>query len=117
MEISHNKAKNAISYDSQIRVLRQQFEKIKDHRAVNCSYSLPSLLMAVFAMFALKYESLLDFDKQSDSAKRNLKHIFGIEKFSSDSCLRKVLDKIDWRLLRTCFIHQFEQLKELKIIE
>lgn len=68
-------------------------------------------------MFSLKYESLLDFDNQSDSAKGNLKRIFGIEKFSSDSCLRKVLDKVDWTSLRKCFTYQFEQLKKLGIIK
>jgi hypothetical protein len=117
MENKYEQLRNAINYDGQISQLRQQFEQINDTRAVNCSYSLPDLLMSVFAMFSLKYESLLDFEKQSNAAKANLKNIFGIKKFSSDSCLRKVLDKIDWKNLRSLFKNQFDQLTKLGIIE
>jgi len=95
MEKSYKALQDTISYDDQISQLRQQFEQIKDIRTANCSYSLPDLLMSVLAMFSLKYESILDFEKQSDAIKTNLKSIFGIKKFSSDSCLRKVLDKVD----------------------
>ena len=117
MKTSYKALRDAISYDGQISQLRQQFEQIKDKRAANCSYSLPDLLMSVFAMFSLKYESLLDFEKQSDAIKSNLKTIFGIKDFSSDSCLRKVLDKIDWKVLRNLFKKQFEQLIELGIVK
>ena len=113
METSYKILQDTISYDGQISQLRHQFEQIKDVRAANCSYSLPDLLMSVFAMFSLKYESLLDFEKQSDAIKINLKNIFGIKNFSSDSCLRKVLDKIDWKVLRNVFKKQFDQLIEL----
>jgi hypothetical protein len=95
MELTPKALQDSVSYDAQISQLRQQFEHIKDIRAANCSYSLPDLLMSVFAMFSLKYESLLDFEHQTGSAKANLKALFGIQKFSSDSCLRKVLDKLD----------------------
>ena len=54
-----------ITYDSQISNLRQEFQQINDPRATNCSYSLTDLLMSVFAMFSLKYESLLDFEMQT----------------------------------------------------
>ena len=108
---------DSVSYDAQISQLRQQFEQIKDNRAANCSYTLPDLLMSVFAMFALKYDSLLDFERQTDSAKVNLKNLFGIKKFSSDSCLRKVLDKLEWTELRKLFKKQFDQLKQLNIVK
>ena len=42
---------------------------------------------------------------------------FGIKNFSSDSCLRKVLDKIDWKVLRNVFKKQFDQLIELGIVK
>ena len=68
-------------------------------------------------MFSLKYESLLDFDNQTDCAKNNLRNIFGIQKFSSDSCLQKVLDKLDWKYLRVLFKNQFDTLKQVGIVE
>lgn len=117
MKTNYDELRKSISYDGQINNLRQQFELIKDVRAANCSYSLPDLLMSIFAMFSLKYESLLDFDKQTNCAKNNLKSIFGIQKFSSDSCLRKVLDKLDWKYLRVLFKNQFDTLKQVGVVE
>ena len=107
----------SVTYDSQISNLRQEFDQITDPRATNCSYSLADLLMSVFAMFSLKYESLLDFEKQTQATTANLKRIFGIKKFSSDSCLRKVLDKVDWKQLRSLFKQQFEQCRKLTLID
>ena len=106
-----------ITYDSQISNLRQEFQQINDPRATNCSYSLTDLLMSVFAMFSLKYESLLDFEMQTQATTANLKNIVGIRKFSSDSCLRKVLDKVDWKELRNLFKQQFEKCRKLNIID
>ncbi len=107
----------AATYDGQISNLRQEFNQITDPRATNCSYSLADLLMCVFAMFSLKYESLLDFEKQTQATTANLKNIFGIKNFSSDSCLRKVLDKVDWKELRSLFKKQFDQSRKLHIID
>lgn len=107
----------SVTYDSQISDLRQEFDQINDPRATNCSYSLTDLLMSVFAMFSLKYESLLDFEKQTQATTANLKSIFGIKKFSSDSCLRKVLDKVEWTELRGLFKKRFEQIRKLGIID
>ncbi len=117
MPLTPKTLQSSISYDVQISQLRQQFEQIKDIRAANCSYTLPDLLMSVFAMFSLKYESLLDFEHQTDSAKANLKRLFSIKNFSSDSCLRKVLDKLDWKSLRALFKKQFDHLNELGVVE
>ncbi len=117
MKTNYSELQNSISYDGQIKDLRHQFDLIEDKRAANCSYSLSDLLMSIFAMFSLKYDSLLDFDNQTNFAKNNLKKIFGIQQFSSDSCLRKVLDKIDWKCLRVLFKNQFDKLKQAGIVE
>lgn len=117
MKLPSKTLPDSVSYDGQISQLRLQFEQIKDTRAVNCLYTLPDLLMSAFAMFSLKYESLLDFENQTYSAKANLKSLFGIKKFSSDSCLRKVLDKLEWIALRVLFKKQFDRLKELDVIK
>ena len=104
------------TYDAQVKQLREHFEQITDTRAVNCSYALPDLLMSVYAMFALKYESLLDFERQTIATRQNLIKLFGITKQSSDSCLRKVLDKLDWREIRHLFVAKFSQLKASRVL-
>ncbi len=106
-----------VSHDKLIATLRKDFDTIKDSRASNCSFTLPDLLMSVFAMFTLKYESLLEFDKQSKAALLNLKQIFGVNTLASDSCIRKVLDKVDWKLLRNLFADRFSYLKKLGVVK
>jgi len=71
--------------------------------------------MSVFAMFSLKYESLLAFDQQSESSLSNLKSLFGIKQVGSDSCLRKVLNKLDWKFA-VAFGRTFSYLKKLGIV-
>ena len=88
-----------VNLDHQIRHFRKSFKKIKDHRATNSHYPLHELLMSVFAMFSLKYVSLLDFDTQTESEHNNLKSIYGIKEVISVSGLRKVLDKVSWKSL------------------
>lgn len=117
MKKSYKSLQESVSHDNLIATLRRDFDTIKDIRASNCSYTLPDLLMSVFAMFTLKYESLLEFDKQSKKALLNLKQIFGINTLSSDSCLRKVLDKVDWKFLRPLFSDRFFYLKKLGIVK
>ena len=73
--------------------------------------------MSVFAMFSLKYVSLLDFDTQTESERNNLKSIYGIKEVISDSGLRKVLDKVSWKSLRLLFKEQFIKLETLGILK
>lgn len=105
-----------VTIDEQIKDFRISFKKIKDHRASNQRYPLHELLMSIFAMFSLKYVSLLDFETQTESERSNLKTIFGVKKLSSDSGLRKVLDKVTWKQLRTLFKQQFTKLDRLGIL-
>jgi hypothetical protein len=106
-----------VNLDHQIRDFRKSFKKIKDHRATNAHYPLHELLMSVFAMFSLKYVSLLDFDTQTESERNNLKSIYGIKEVISDSGLRKVLDKVSWKSLRLLFKEQFIKLETLGILK
>ena len=106
-----------VNLDHQIRDFRKSFKKIKDHRATNAHYPLHELLMSVFAMFLLKYVSLLDFDTQTESERNNLKSIYGIKEVISDSGLRKVLDKVSWKSLRLLFKEQFIKLEVLGILK
>jgi hypothetical protein len=117
MRKSYSLLQSEISQDRLISDIRQGFDQIKDFRASNCSFTLSDILMSVFAMFSLKYESLLEFDNQSESSLSNLQTLFGIKSVGSDSCLRKVLDKLDWKALRSLLADRFLYLKKLGIVK
>ena len=66
-------------------------------------FSLGDHLMAAFAMFPLKYPSLLQSgrDSRRDAIVRgNLRTLFGIAAAPCDSAMRKRLDTVDPRQLR-----------------
>jgi hypothetical protein len=108
---------STVSQEALVSAVRGSFDQLRDFRAKNCSISLSDILMSVFAMFHLKYASLLDFDKQSKASISNLQTLCGIKQVGSDSCIRKVLDKLDWQLSRNIFIECFSYLKKLGLIK
>ena len=63
--------------------------------------------MSAFAMFSLKYSSLLKFDIDSRGGDQtlvhNLKNIYGIQRVPSDTTMRERLDPIAPRLLEKTF--------------
>jgi hypothetical protein len=117
MRKSYKFLQTSIHIDTLVFDLRKSFDKLKDHRSSNTQYSLPDLLMSVFAMFSLKYVSLLDFETQTEPERKNLENIYGIKQLSTDSGLRKVLDKVSWKSLRLEFKEQFYRLKKLGIVK
>jgi hypothetical protein len=50
-----------LSADGLFRLVREGFERIKDHRESEVKISLADILMSGFAMFSLKDSSLLEF--------------------------------------------------------
>ena len=83
-----------INYDDLLLILGQAFQKIPDHRAHNIIHHLPDILMSAFAIFSLKYPSILCFEQQSDIERANLKKLFNIHKLCSDAQMRRVLDQV-----------------------
>jgi hypothetical protein len=62
--------------------------------------------MSSYAIFALKYPSLLNFERSmlEDQRKANLKSLFGIENVPSDTHLRDIMDQIPWQSFRLYII-------------
>jgi len=50
--------------------------------------------MGAYAMFALKYPSLLSFEQQTKSEEQNLKTIFGIDQLISGAQMCQALDEV-----------------------
>ena len=59
--------------DGEIASLRKSFQTVKDKRTSNASHKLDDILMSGYAIFTLKYPSILNFEQQSIMDRANLK--------------------------------------------
>lgn len=114
---SKKQHRSAISMDIEIKSLQAIFEQVKDERAKNASHKLSDILMSGFAMFSLKYTSLLSFEEQNRIESANLQTIYGIKKVCSDVQLRSVLDTINPQFIRDLFPKKFDLLKKTGILD
>lgn len=75
--------------------------------------------MSGLAMFSLKSESLLQFDKscREEVVRANLATLYGIEKAPCDTTMREQLDEVDYRDLRRAFTNVFAKLQRGKVLE
>ena len=108
-----SKKESLSSFDSLYKgVITHLFKKITDNRSKNSSYALLDALKSGFAIYSLKFASLLSFRKRSQAEDSNLQDIYGIEKIPSDNTLRNILDKVDPSKLRQGFSDLFKRLKK-----
>ena len=80
--------------------IREEFDKITDHRASNARILLSDALMSAFAMFCLKDPSLLAFERRRQDDPDSLHEVFGIKNIPSDSQMRAILDPMSVKDLR-----------------
>jgi hypothetical protein len=109
--------RKSLTFDGLLKDLGTYFSSLQDSRKGNSSYSLRDVLMTGYAIFSLKYPSLLNFASRTETTESNLKKVYGLSNIISDSGLRKVLDKVSWRALRNYFLGHFKQLKQLGIVQ
>ncbi len=94
------KLRKHLNADALFATIRQEFDKIPEFRKSNGLplISITDSLMSAFAMFSLKFPSLLQFDqirKEDGDVLQNLKNIYGIENVPCDSRMREINDEID----------------------
>ena len=111
------KLRKHLNFDACIKKLRQDFEKTPDHRAKNASIPLADALMSCFAMFSLKYPSLLSFEEKWREAPFNLHTVFGVGSIPVDTQMRSILDEVDPEHLRRPFRTIFTNLQRGKVLE
>lgn len=121
MKKSYQKVRENISMDIEIEKLQTLFKGVKDNRASNSCHKLEDILMSGYAMFSLKYPSLLipiaiGIEEQNKIEKINFKTVFGIEKTCSDTNLRKVLDDVNPNFIRKYISKQFNLLEKSGLI-
>ena len=103
--------------DELIKLLREGFEKIRDHRQYNARYALADLLSAGFAIFSLKDPSLLAFRRQYPQRSENLKRVYGLDRIPQDTALREGLDEVDPKMLQAQFKPLLDRLRQARAVK
>jgi hypothetical protein len=102
-----------------VETVKTSFASIKEVKKRQRPISLVDTLMSGYALFSLKYPSLLQFDRhhREDMISHNLKHIFGVNAVPSDTQMRERLDEIEPTLLRPTYRRLFAQCQRSKHLE
>ncbi|QEG26734.1 hypothetical protein GobsT_14800 [Gemmata obscuriglobus] len=114
LPVSSPRAYEDLHSDALIACARERFETIPDARR-GPTFSLPDVLMAGLALFALKAPSLLAFQRRT--LDHNLRHVFGLTGRPSDSQMRAVLDDVDPDHLRPVFRDVFARLQAAHVLD
>jgi hypothetical protein len=104
--------------DALVGSIRKSFSKIPDERNRR-SISMPDILMSGYAIFSLKYPSLLAFDKErtmEEPCSGNMHSLFGISQIPSDTYLREVIDEVDPSTFRPIFKNLFSVVQRGKVL-
>jgi hypothetical protein len=115
MKLSYKTLQESLSVDSLIENLRSCFDNFADKRAKNSIVSLTDILMSAYAIFSLKYSSLLQFEMQNPIEKEDLKNLFCLSKTCNDSQMRVVLDQVNPDDIRQFYSSNFKELERLGI--
>jgi hypothetical protein len=111
------KTRKKLSANGLINTVRKVFDTITDYRKPNLiTFSLSDVLMSAFAMFSLKYPSLLAFNNDKDK-NSNLESIYGIKKVPSDTQMRTIIDEIKPDKIAPLFKQIFHDLQRGKALE
>ena len=110
--------KGMLSCKTLFGVVKTSFSKIKDIEIRKRTISLTDCLLSGYAVFSLKYSSLLQFDNsyREDTTKHNLKQVYGINQAPSDTQMRERLDTVDPKHLRSSFTKLFAQCQRSKYL-
>lgn len=119
MAPSYAKLQERQRFDDLMEFLDDEFQEVPDHRTGNAvRYNLPDVLKSAFAMFSLKSPSLLDFKKQTEPERSNLRSIYRIaEEIPSDNQMRRILDELNPVHLRLVFRAVFKRLIETGVVD
>ena len=113
--------RKSLCADDLVRTVYHQFRKIQDPRPLTTSradsISFTDVLMSGFAVFGLKFPSLLQYDKNRLILDRNLCDLYHIHHPPSDTYLRERLDELDPKHIRPAFKKIFARLQRGKCLE
>ena len=86
--------RKSLCADALVASVYHQFQKIPDPRKLSKTVpiSFTDVLMSGFAVFGLKFPSLLKYDQHRDILDENLRTLYHINRPPSDTYLRERLD-------------------------
>jgi len=110
-----------LSKSEYLDALLSSFEMIDDQfrRKKSVQISICDALKSAYAIFALKYPSLLQFEmerKLRANQQSNLNKIFKIKKAPSDTQMREILDVLDPEVLRPAYRELFSMIERGKLL-
>ncbi|MBM9514027.1 transposase [Desulfogranum marinum] len=117
LTLAGRKVRKHLNADSLLAAIRQDFQKIPDSRGANSKITLDDALMSALAMFQLKDQSLLAFDKRRSEEDHNLRSVYGLSNIPCDSQMRTILDPLPLSALRAPFLSVFRQIQRGKDFE
>jgi hypothetical protein len=110
-----------LSADALISVVYREFQTIRDPRQFStrkpASILFTDVLMSGLSVFGLKFPSLLQYDQQRKILDNNLKALYHVEHFPSDTYLRERLDELDPKHIRPVFKKIFAEVQRGKCLE
>ncbi len=110
--------KNTMTFSEVMRLSRECFCKVPDHRqSGKVEVPMSDVLMSALGIFAFKYPSLLKFDKSirknSESIEaQNFKSLFGVKKAPDDTSMRQTIDLVASQSLREPFKVIFKSVEK-----
>jgi hypothetical protein len=115
------KTGKSLSGESLLRLIYDLFKKVPDHRDPGrITFPLEDILMSGFAIFSLKFPSLLKFEDEIRNKRKgrsNLQTIYHVKDVPSDTRMREVLDEVDPSELRKPFTELFALAQRYKVLE
>ncbi len=113
------KIRKYLSAQGLIKALYNKFKKIKDPQNRTGKISIIDCLMSCFAIFSLKYPSLLQYEIETKNPRscENIKKLYFVKNPPSDTYMRERLDLIDPKLLRPAFKQIFSLIQRGKDLE
>lgn len=109
-----------ISMDSLIDEIANFFSAVSDPRKNRVTYDLKDVLMSAFAMFNLKYPSLLKYEeerKRQGVLHSNLKEMYHLKNIPSDTQMREILDRIEPSSIEPIFREIMTKLLKLNFLD
>ena len=102
-----------------LKILNEEFDRFKDPRKGASQIRLQDFLLTSYAIFSLKYPSLLSFEIDMNKPKQvhNLKKLFDVRDVPSDTHLRDVMDQVDNKFFRKIFTKLFAHIQRSKYME
>jgi len=113
------KTRKDLSAEGLVKAIRSKFKKIKDPLNRNGKISMLDCLMSCFAIFSLKYSSLLQYEieKKEFKTSENFKRLYLVKNPPSDTYMRERLDTLDPKEIKGAFKKIFSLIQRGKDLE